>query len=54
MEKNKALVQLATRQLSDLRNHPLAAVADNNPFGTFTICSPVETVLTKITTSFAA
>ena len=53
-EKNKALVQLATKQQADLRNHPLAAVADNNPFGKFTICSPVETVLTKITTSFAA
>ena len=53
-EKNKTLGQFAAKQLADLRNHPLAAVADNNPFGTFTICSPVEAVLTKIATSFAA
>ena len=53
-EKNQALAQLAAKQLAAMRNHPLAAVADNNPFGTFTICSPVEAVLTKITSSFAA
>jgi hypothetical protein len=53
VEKNKMLAQFAEKQMAALRSHPLAPVADNNPFGTFTICSPVQAVLTKISTSFA-
>ncbi|HZR18332.1 MAG TPA: hypothetical protein VFE51_13650 [Verrucomicrobiae bacterium] len=51
-EKNRALAQFAGKQLSALRSHPLAQVADSNPFGNFTICRPVEDVLNKISTTF--
>jgi hypothetical protein len=53
VERNQELAKFAGTLLDALRKHPLAAVADSNPFGTFTICSPVETVLTRITKDFA-
>jgi hypothetical protein len=52
-ERNREVVKFANTVLDALRKHPLAPVADVNPFGTFTICSPVETVLNKFTTVFA-
>jgi hypothetical protein len=51
-EKNRALAQFAGKQLTALRSHPLAKVADANPFGNFTICRPVEDILNKISTTF--
>jgi hypothetical protein len=52
MERNQELAKFANTVLGALRKHPLAPVADSNPFGTFTICSPVETVLTRIASDF--
>lgn len=51
-ERNQVVVKFANTMLDNLRKHPLASVADNNPFGTFAICSPVEAVLAKFVTSF--
>lgn len=52
VERNQELAKYANNVLAALRNHPLARVADSNPFGTFTIRVPVETALTKIITDF--
>jgi hypothetical protein len=52
-EKNRALAQFAGKQLAALRSHPMASVADANPFGNFTICRPVEEILNKISATFS-
>jgi hypothetical protein len=52
-ERNQALVKFANTMLAAVRNHPLAKVVESNPFGTFTIHTPVEAVLTRFTTTFA-
>jgi hypothetical protein len=51
-ERNQALVKFAGNLLNALRTHPLAEVADNNPFGSFAIRAPLESVLTKISADF--
>lgn len=51
-ERNRVLVKFAQTMRDTLQKHPLAAVADQNPFGTFAVCSPVETVLAKFTSTF--
>ena len=53
-ERNQALVKFADNLLKTLRAHPLAEVADHNPFGSFAIRAPLESVLTKISADFGA
>lgn len=53
-ERNNELAKFANHLLAALRKHPLASVADVNPFGSFTIRGPLETVLTKIAADFSA
>jgi hypothetical protein len=50
--REKAIGKLATERLQALRQHPLAGVADNNPFGNFTIRAPMEEFFTKIASTF--
>lgn len=51
-ERNQSLVKFADNLLNALRTHPLAEVADRNPFGSFVIRAPLESVLTKISGDF--
>ncbi|MFO1513170.1 MAG: hypothetical protein U1F83_09710 [Verrucomicrobiota bacterium] len=51
-EREAAIGQLASTKLASLRQHPLAAVVDNNPFGTFTIRAPMEQFLSQIAGTF--
>lgn len=51
-QREAAIGQLASTQLASLRQHPLAGVVDNNPFGTFTIRAPMEQLLTQIAGTF--
>lgn len=51
-ERNQALVKFADNLLNTLRTHPLADVADRNPFGSFVIRAPLESALTKISGDF--
>lgn len=50
--REKAIGKLATERLQALRQHPLAGVADSNPFGNFTIRAPMEEFFTKIASTF--
>jgi hypothetical protein len=50
--REKAIGKLATDRLQALRQHPLAGVADSNPFGNFTIRAPMEEFFTKIASTF--
>jgi hypothetical protein len=50
--REKAIGKLATERLQTLRQHPLAGVADSNPFGNFTIRAPMEEFFTKIASTF--
>jgi hypothetical protein len=52
IERNRVLAKAAGDMLTAWRNHPLANVVDQNPFGAFTIRAPVETVLTKFVSDF--
>lgn len=52
VERNQAIVKFANGILDAVRKHRHADVVDKNPFGTFAIREPVETVLTKIVTDF--
>ena len=51
-ERNQALVKYAEKLLATLRAHRLAEVTDNNPFGSFAIRGPLESVLVKISSDF--
>src|SRR5206468_3866856 len=46
--QNKTLAASFTKMLGALRQHPLAAVADSNPFGKFGIRGPLESMLTSL------
>lgn len=51
---NLILVEAFTKTLAALRKHPFAPVADSNPFGKFFIRAPLESLLTKLATTFSA
>jgi hypothetical protein len=53
-QRLKAVADMANSQLNALRSHQLGPAADKNPFGNFSICGPMEAVLTKMTTDFAS
>ena len=52
IERNRTIVKFANGILDAVRKHRHADVLDKNPFGTFAIREPVETVLTKIVADF--
>ena len=53
VERNKSLAASVTKMLTALRAHPLAPVADANPFGKFAIRGPLESVLTGLSAAFS-
>jgi hypothetical protein len=50
--REQAIGKLANERLQALRQHPLAGVADSNPFGNFNIRAPMEEFFTKIASTF--
>ena len=52
LDLDKATRKLVGEYQGALRNHPLAAVVDNNPFGSFQVMQTLEAALAKIQAEF--
>jgi len=51
--QNKVLGASFAKMLTALHQHPLASVADTNPFGKFAIRGPLESMLTNVGAAFS-